>query len=67
MNRLSKHCRNACVLTCLGVLLASTQVGVAQWPQFGGPQRNFAVNSARLADKWPDGGPKKLWGRELGS
>ncbi len=36
------------------------------WTQWGGPQRNFTVNSTGLADKWPDGGPKKLWIRALG-
>lgn len=45
----------------LGVTPAS-----AQWLQFGGPNRNFIVETTGLADKWPDDGPKKLWHRELG-
>ncbi len=39
----------------------------AQWPQFGGPNRNFSVEATGLADKWPDGGPKKVWSRKLGA
>jgi outer membrane protein assembly factor BamB len=45
-------------------------IGVAanlpDWPQFGGPNRNFMVESKGLADAWPTGGPKKLWMRPLG-
>ena len=36
------------------------------WNQFGGPHRNFHVESVPLADTWPDGGPTRLWGRPLG-
>ncbi|MCH7591497.1 MAG: PQQ-like beta-propeller repeat protein [Planctomycetes bacterium] len=52
--------------TCAVVLLVGVPAGYGQWPQFGGPQRNFSVNTARLADKWPDEGPSELWRRELG-
>jgi outer membrane protein assembly factor BamB len=38
----------------------------AQWPQSGGPNRNFTVETSGLADKWPEGGPKKLCVRDLG-
>ena len=38
----------------------------AQWPQFGGPNRNFVVETKGLSDKWPDAGPRRLWRRELG-
>lgn len=42
--------------------------GCAQsaWPQWGGPNRNFTVASGRLAESWPEGGPKHLWSRALG-
>ena len=36
------------------------------WPQWGGPHRNFSVPAAGLAESWPEGGPRKLWSRELG-
>ena len=35
----------------------------SQWTQWGGPNRNFGADTTRLADKWPAGGPKKLWNR----
>jgi outer membrane protein assembly factor BamB len=38
----------------------------AQWPQFGGPNRNFAVEAEGLADKWADNGPPRIWHRKLG-
>ncbi|MGD2108165.1 MAG: PQQ-like beta-propeller repeat protein [Phycisphaerae bacterium] len=38
----------------------------AEWPQWGGPGRDFIVESEGLADEWPDDGPPKLWHRELG-
>jgi hypothetical protein len=37
-----------------------------EWPQFGGPNRNFMIDSKGLADAWPAEGPKKLWMRPLG-
>ncbi len=38
----------------------------AQWPQFGGPTRDFKVPSKGLADAWPEGGPNMLWKVPLG-
>lgn len=49
----------------LAILLADA-LAVAQWPQWGGPNRNFVVETDGLADRWPEGGPTKLWHRELG-
>ena len=40
--------------------------GDADWLQWGGPNRNFSVDSPGLADRWPDEGPRTLWSRELG-
>ncbi len=37
------------------------------WLQWGGPNRNFIVNSSALADKWADSGPPVLWSRPLGT
>jgi outer membrane protein assembly factor BamB len=51
-------------------LIIAMAVAVAgnlpEWPQFGGPNRNFMVASQGLADAWPAQGPKKLWMRPLG-
>jgi outer membrane protein assembly factor BamB len=38
----------------------------AAWLQWGGPRRNFMVESGTLASQWPAGGPKRLWSRALG-
>jgi hypothetical protein len=50
------------------VVLASLSVSAADtsWLQWGGPRRNFTVETSGLASKWPAGGPKKLWERALG-
>ena len=45
---------------------AATKGGPA-WTQWGGPNRDFNVPSARLADSWPAGGPPVLWSRPLGT
>jgi outer membrane protein assembly factor BamB len=37
-----------------------------EWPQWGGPNRNFTVDAKGLASSWPQGGPKKRWSRALG-
>lgn len=36
------------------------------WDQFGGPNRNFRVESGSLSASWPPEGPRQLWQRELG-
>jgi outer membrane protein assembly factor BamB len=42
------------------------QAAPAAWPQWGGANRDFVVESHGLANTWPSGGPKKLWNRALG-
>ena len=37
------------------------------WRQWGGPTRNFIVNATGLADAWPEGGPRVIWSRPLGT
>jgi outer membrane protein assembly factor BamB len=65
-------CRN--VVRVLGVIVSMTVVvcvvperAWGQWPQWGGPNRNFMVESEGLANEWPKEGPPKVWERELGS
>lgn len=45
--------------------VAQTQAQ-SEWPQWGGPTRNFVANSKGLAASWPEKGPKQLWTRPLG-
>ena len=44
----------------------SAAASLPEWPQFGGPHRNFTTDSIGLADSWPSAGPRKLWERPLG-
>lgn len=37
-----------------------------EWPQWGGPHRDFTSDATGLAAAWPEGGPPRLWRRELG-
>jgi outer membrane protein assembly factor BamB len=37
------------------------------WRQWGGPHRNFIVEATGLAGTWPDGGPRVIWSRLLGT
>jgi outer membrane protein assembly factor BamB len=36
------------------------------WRQWGGPSRNFVVDSVRLADDWQENSPATVWRRPLG-
>lgn len=47
------------------VLLAGS--ASAQWPQWGGPNRDFHSPATGLAEEWPEAGPRKIWERELGA
>src|SRR5437867_3832855 len=60
----ASKCRPALapLLIALGFVAARAQ----EWPQWGGPHRNFYADSAGLAASWPEGGPRQLWRRELG-
>lgn len=49
----------------IGFLLAA-QTGFAQWTQWGGPNRDFAVKSDPLRTDWDEKGPKELWNHEFG-
>ena len=39
----------------------------ADWPQWGGSRRDFAVERENTLEAWPDTGPPVLWRRELGA
>jgi outer membrane protein assembly factor BamB len=38
----------------------------ADWPQWGGPNRNFKIDAPALSMSWPAAGPPRLWQRALG-
>jgi outer membrane protein assembly factor BamB len=45
---------------------AQVRPAAEAWRQWGGPNRNFIVDAPRLADKWPESGPRVIWSRPLG-
>ena len=50
---------------------AALGIGAAQspspsWRQWGGPDRNFHLQSADLPTSWPASGPEQIWSRPLG-
>lgn len=57
---------NRSLFAILFLLSLSVQISAQEWPQWGGPNRNFVVKTKGLASKWPAEGPKKLWTRPLG-
>lgn len=54
------------VLVLSAFLVASGCTRAPGWPYWGGPNRDFTVDTAGLADTWPEDGPNKIWKRELG-
>lgn len=50
------------VAACVSSIVA--QAG--DWPQWGGPRRDFVSDAKGLAATWSEGGPRRVWTRELG-
>ena len=48
-------------------VLVSSNSMAGDWPQILGPARSGTAASEKLPEKWPPGGPKKLWAAKLGS
>ncbi len=61
--------RTSTLLTSLLLFVGSFVEARAQtdWPQWGGPNRNWVSTSKGLAATWPATGPRKLWSRPLGA
>jgi outer membrane protein assembly factor BamB len=57
--------KRAVLSVCL-LLLSAHTVAAQDWPQWGGPARDFKSSAKGLAASWPEGGPRKVWSRELG-
>ena len=55
-------------IPALALLLSTVTLNAADtaWLQWGGPRRNFTVDTAGLASTWPATGPRRLWNRTLG-
>ena len=55
-----------CALFLVSALALPCAAQTLDWPQWGGPHRNFVSEVKGLAAAWPEGGPRRLWARELG-
>jgi len=58
--------RKVCCLCALLAAWVSPTVPRDAWPQWGGPHRNFTVDTSNLSLDWPGGCPRELWRRPLG-
>ncbi|MBI5764421.1 MAG: PQQ-binding-like beta-propeller repeat protein [Planctomycetes bacterium] len=52
--------------TLFTLVVASSAFAGHEWTQWGGPTRDFRSPETGLIEKFPDGGPKTLWKRDLG-
>ena len=59
-------CTSALALALCALSSAPSAQAPADWPQWGGPNRNFTSSSTGLAATWPASGPRRLWSRALG-
>ena len=64
--------RTLALLFAVGALVGPATVELSaqatqSWTQWGGPNRNFVINTSGLADKWPETGPPVMWSRPLGT
>ena len=57
-------------LSAVALLLASMTAAVTraaeEWPRWLGPRGDNIVRDAALPDRWPAGGPKKVWEKKVG-
>lgn len=57
----------ACSFLTVGVVPLIGAPGTTDWPQFRGQARDGVSSETGLADSWPEGGPKQLWRRPIGT
>jgi len=55
-----------CVMVALAGGAMHLDAADNAWLQWGGPRRNFMVDTTGIAGTWPEGGPPRLWQRSLG-
>jgi len=54
------------ILTIVFILILSENIS-AQWGQWGGPNRNFSINTpVKLKTDWAEDGPERIWSNLLG-
>ena len=66
-HRLTLRVLVAVVVVCVAAWgLLQAEKNAAGWTQFGGPNRDFKIDGPKIAEKWADTGPPRLWEKELG-
>lgn len=55
------------LIVTAAIVLSVTCAGMADWPQYLGPDRNGISPETGLLRSWPEGGPKVLWTVSLGA
>lgn len=67
MIRINSTCKAIVIALFLFVVILPINAQTQNtWTQWGGPNRDFMVDSKGLANSWSESGPKKLWKRDLG-
>jgi outer membrane protein assembly factor BamB len=66
MQTVTRYARRFFVAGASGVVLLAGSAS-AQWPQWGGPNRDFRSPATGLAEEWPEAGPRRIWQRALGA
>ncbi len=66
MNSIGLLSRGLAYVVLIDAALASATAARAQWPGWGGKNRDFVADAKDLASSWPDSGPPRLWTRPLG-
>ena len=59
--------RNVVFTILLALAAAQTPTPAADWPQFFGPSRNGAYRGPGLLERWPAGGPRVVWKKQVGA
>jgi len=53
-------------VSLIALLIAPSAIPADDWPQFQGPMRDGIWRETGIVEKFPDGGPKKLWSAPVG-
>lgn len=62
------HALRCVVVAALAMIARLPAASAGDWPQILGPERTgIAAADERLADRWPDAGPRELWRRDVGA
>jgi outer membrane protein assembly factor BamB len=68
-NRLLRQAALGCGVAALIAVSSQEPLLLATdtaWLQWGGPRRDFIIDSPPLTTNWPSGGPRQVWRRSLG-